>query len=59
MGWAQPVINFVFWIHFIRPIYVIEPFEILRAIILVLVTAGLGFVLGSTLAFAWNVLHKI
>jgi hypothetical protein len=32
--------------HFIKPIYVIEPFEITRAIILILVTAAIGFVFG-------------
>jgi hypothetical protein len=43
LQWAQPVIDFVFWMHFIKPIYVIEPFEILRAAILFIVTAGVGF----------------
>ena len=58
LGWAQPVIDFVFWMHFIKPIYVIEPFAISRPIILVLVTGGIGFVLGSAGAWAWNALHK-
>ena len=58
LGWAQPVIDFVFWMHFIKPIYVIEPFEITRAAILIVVTAGIGFVIGSVFALVWNALHK-
>jgi hypothetical protein len=58
LKWAQPVIDFVFWMHFIKPIYVIEPFEISRAAILVVVTAGIGFVVGSVFALVWNALHK-
>ena len=55
---AQPVIDFVFWMHFIKPIYVIEPFEILRAAILFIVTAGVGFLVGSVFALIWNAVHK-
>ena len=58
LGWAQPVIDFVFWIHFIRPIYVIEPFEVTRAGMLVVMTAGMGFLMGSIFALVWNALHK-
>ena len=58
MGWAQPVINFVFWMHFITPIYVIEPFGFGRAILLLVVTAAVGFVFGSVFALAWNALHR-
>ena len=57
-GWAQPVIDFVFWMHFIKPIYVIEPFAIARAAILIVATTGVGFVFGSVFALAWNALHK-
>jgi len=55
---AQPIIDFVFWMHFIKPIYVIEPFEIVRAAILVAVTSSIGFVIGSVFALIWNALHK-
>ena len=58
LQWAQPVIDFVFWMHFIKPIYVIEPFEILRAAILFIVTAGVGFLAGSVFALIWNAVHK-
>jgi hypothetical protein len=58
LKWAQPVIDFVFWMHFIKPIYVIEPFEIARAGILLIVTAGVGFLIGSVFALVWNALHK-
>ncbi len=58
LSWAQSVIDFVFWMHFIKPIYVIEPFEVARATILIVVTAGVGFVIGSAFALVWNALHK-
>ena len=57
-GWAQRVADFIFWMHFIKPVYVIEPFEIPRAILLILVTAAIGFILGAVGAWAWNILHK-
>ena len=58
VGWAQPLIDFVFWMHFIKPIYLIEPFTLARGAILVVVTSGIGFVIGSVLAFVWNTFHK-
>lgn len=57
-GVAQTVIDFVFWMHFIKPIYVIEPFEPVRAVILIVVTALFGFVAGSAFAIIWNASHK-
>jgi hypothetical protein len=53
-GWGQPIINFIFWIHFIKPIYLIEPFESIRAISLVVVTSIIGFMLGWAAAWLWN-----
>jgi hypothetical protein len=54
LGVAQPLIDFLFWIHFIKPIYVIEPFAFGRAGILVLVTAAIGYVTGIAFAMLWN-----
>ena len=57
-GWAQRVADFIFWMHFIKPVYVIEPFEITRAVVLLLITFGAGFVAGVVGASAWNALRR-
>lgn len=57
-GWAQPIIDFVFWMHFIKPVYVIEPFELARMIILVAVTTALGAAIGALFGLVWNLFHK-
>jgi hypothetical protein len=59
LGWAQWIIDFVFWAHFIKPIYVIEHFEFVRALALLALTSGIGFVLGVLFALVWNGLHKV
>jgi hypothetical protein len=58
LGLAQPLIDFVFWMHFIKPVYVIESFAIGRAAILLVITTGVGFVIGSIFALIWNALHR-
>jgi hypothetical protein len=57
-GWAQPLINFIFWIHFIRPVYVIDRFSVGIALLLIAVTAAIGYAIGWSLAVLWNKLHK-
>lgn len=57
IGWAQPLMDFVFWLHLIKPVYVIEPFQIGIAALLVIVTATIGFVIGYIFAVLWNWLH--
>lgn len=57
LGWAQTLINFIFWIHFIQPIYVIQPFNLGLAAGLVALTSLLAFVIGLVFATIWNRLH--
>lgn len=57
-GWAQPFIDFVFWMHFLKPPYVVQPFNFTTAAILLVVTLSLGFVIGSIFAALWNWIYK-
>jgi hypothetical protein len=57
-GLAQPFIDFIFWMHFIKPVYVIQAFDPITAAILVVVTAVIGFVIGAIFGALWNWLHR-
>lgn len=53
-GWAQPLMDFVFWAHFITPPWHIEPFTLERASVLVGFTFAVGFVMGIIGGWLWN-----
>lgn len=55
---AQPLIDFIFWIHFIKPVYVVEEFSLGRAAILIIVTTAVGYAVGFCFAQLWNRIHK-
>ncbi len=58
IGWAQPLLNFIFMLHMITPPYTVESFDVLRAGGLVVVTAAIGFCVGNVFARLWNKLHR-
>jgi hypothetical protein len=57
-GFAQAQLDFVFWVHFIKPVYVIEPFRLMRAVLLIIVTGSLGYAFGAVFALIWNAFHR-
>jgi hypothetical protein len=58
VGWAQPLIDFIFWIHFLRPVYVVEKFNFGIALLLIGFTGTIGYGIGWAFAVLWNKLHK-
>lgn len=54
---AQPLIDFIFRMHFIAPIYAIEVFDFVTALELVVITSIIGFIVGYIFALIWNKLH--
>jgi hypothetical protein len=58
LGWAQAIIDFVFFIHMIKPVYMIGPFILWIALTLIAVTGAIGYIGGFVLAALWNWLHR-
>lgn len=53
-GLAQPFMDWIFQLHFIQPLYIITPFNMIKALTLIAVTFAIGFVLGWLFAAVWN-----
>lgn len=56
-GAAQPVLDFVYRLHFMKSDAVIGPFDAATAAVLVASTAAVGYVSGVTMAMVWNCMH--
>lgn len=54
LKYAQVTIDFIFWAHFIKPIFEVESFESGRALILLGFTVSIGVLLGYVLAKIFN-----
>jgi hypothetical protein len=49
-GWAQRLIEFILWLHLIKPFVVVEAFAIDRAFGLVAFTSAIGYLAGASFA---------
>lgn len=58
IGWAQPLIDFIFWAHMIKSIYVVKGFDLPAALTLVAITSVIGYVFGFLGGIMWNRLHR-
>ena len=58
MGLAQPLLDWVFRLHFLSNPYYVSHFRMSTAVLLVALTSACGYVFGWMLAFLWNAFHK-
>lgn len=58
VGAAQPLLDFVFWAHSLKSAFVVEPFDAVRAVVLLVVTFLIGWAMGAVFAVAWNRVHR-
>jgi len=54
IGIAQWWLDWIFGLHFIKPVYSITAFSIITALTLVIVTFAVGAVFGFVFAKVWN-----
>ncbi len=56
-GFAQPLLNFVFWAHMIQQSYTVLPFDLTAAGTLFIITALMGYVGGYVGTMVWKHFH--
>ena len=57
-GYGQVWLNFIFYLHFLNNPYTVVSFDLVRAVMLVVVTFTVGYISGWVFAYIWNRLHK-
>ena len=58
LGLAKPLLDFIMALHFLNVQYSINPFSLGNAILLVVVTGIIGYVVGFVVGWLWNAVHK-
>ena len=56
LNYAQIFLDFIYWAHFIKPIFEVESFDAGRSVILLALTVFAGFILGYVLSKIFNTL---
>ena len=57
-GWAQPLVDFVLWMHMLSLPYVVKPFDISAATTLIILTTVAGYIFGLIFARIWNRMYR-
>lgn len=58
IGWAQMLLNFVFWLHMLGNPYQVMPFDFTAVILLLVITFAVGYAVGWVFSSLWNRLYK-
>jgi len=58
LGVAQALLGFIFDVHMLSMPIVVMPFDLIRAVGLIIVTFIVGYIFGWLMAFFWNKCFK-
>ena len=58
LGWAQALVNFSMWAHMVNTSVVVQGFNFIAALTVVVVASFVGCVIGYAFARLWNRLHR-
>ncbi|MDO8579580.1 MAG: hypothetical protein Q7R72_01780 [bacterium] len=58
LGWAGPLLAFIYRIHFIDFSFAITEFSFGGAVTLIVLTSFIGYVLGNIIGLLWNFVYK-
>ena len=59
LGWAQALVDFIFWAHMFSMPLVVKAFDATASVTLIVVTAIIGYIFGFVMAIIWNKLHRV
>ena len=58
VGFAKPFMDFILGLHFMTFQYNINPFNLLNALMLIIVTGIIGYIMGYIFGWLWNMAHR-
>ena len=56
---AQPLSDFIYWAHFFNNPFIVAPFNLGTAFVLVIVTFCVGYIFGSLIGWLRNKFHRV
>ena len=59
LGWAQAIIDFVFWAHMLGIPVIVKAFDPTATLTLIIITSIIGALFGYFMAIIWNRLHRV
>lgn len=57
-GLAQPLLDFIYFLHLLNNPFVVQSFDALTALELVAFTFVVGYIIGWIIAFLWEKMHS-
>ncbi|MDD5192467.1 MAG: DUF5676 family membrane protein [Candidatus Nanoarchaeia archaeon] len=57
-GVLQNFLDWIFNLHFLEPVWILTSFNLLNAVMLVIITFICGYIIGWVFALIWNCLAK-